>query len=182
MQSILVYCGSRSGYSELYKNTAKELGKLLAEHNYKLIYGGGNVGLMGVLSNAMLEHNGYVVGVMPKTLIGKEIANKNCTELIIVENMQDRKVLMEKMADVIVTLPGGFGTMDELFESLTNRQIGIHSKPTAILNINGVYNHIIAQIDTMVQEGFVSQANKDSILICNSAKELVQKLSTSLQH
>lgn len=176
MKSVLVYCGSRTGNSDVYVLTAKRLGQLLVQNNCKLIFGGGNVGLMGALSNAMLEAGGQVIGVIPKRLVDREVANKGCTELIVVENMQVRKVQMEEMADFIITLPGGYGSMDELFESLTNAQLGIHEKPVVILNQNGFYDALITQVDKMVEEGFVLPENRARLLVAETPEELIELL------
>jgi len=176
MKSVLVYCGSRSGNSDQYATAAARLGQLLAEKNYRLLFGGGNVGLMGVLSNAMLDHGGEVLGVMPQRLIDREIANRRCTELRIVKSMQERKALMEELADIIITLPGGYGSMDELFESLTNAQLDLHQKPVIILNTCGFYDHLIAQIDKMVDEGFLLKGNRDKVLVASTPEELLEML------
>lgn len=176
MKSVLVYCGSRSGNSDTYAHAAARLGELLAEKKYRLLFGGGNVGLMGILSNAMLDHGGEVLGVMPQRLIDREIANRRCTELRVVKSMQERKTLMEELADVIITLPGGYGSMDELFESLTNAQLGLHRKPVIILNTGGFYDPLIVQLDKMTEEGFLLKENREKLWIAGTPEELMQML------
>lgn len=173
MKSVLVYCGSRSGNSDLYAHAAKRLGELLAGKNYRLLFGGGNVGLMGVLSNAMLDLGAQVLGVMPQRLIEREIANLRCTELRVVTGMQERKALMEELADIIITLPGGYGSLDELFESLTNAQLGLHHKPVLILNTDGFYAHLIAQLDKMTEEGFLLKENREKVRIADTPEQLM---------
>ncbi len=176
MKSVLVYCGSRSGNSGQYAAAAARLGQLLAEKNYRLLFGGGNVGLMGVLSNAMLDSGGEVLGVMPQRLIDREIANRRCTELRIVKSMQERKALMEELADIIITLPGGYGSMDELFESLTNAQLGLHQKPVILLNTGGFYTPLMAQLDKMTEEGFLLKENREKVLVAGTPEELMKML------
>jgi len=176
MKSVLVYCGSRSGNSDTYAHAAARLGELLAEKNYRLLFGGGNVGLMGILSNAMLDRGGEVLGVMPQRLIDREIANRRCTELRVVKSMQERKTLMEELAEVIITLPGGYGSMDELFESLTNAQLGLHHKPVIILNTGGFYDPLIVQLDKMTEEGFLLKENREKLWIAATPEELMQML------
>jgi uncharacterized protein (TIGR00730 family) len=176
MPSILVYCGSRTGNSTLYTQEAERLGELMAQHNYRLLFGGGKVGLMGVISNRILEAGGEVVGVIPEHLVAREVANPNCTELLVVKNMQERKVLMEEMADIIVTLPGGYGSMDEVFESLTNAQLELHSKPIWILNTEGFYDHLLLQVDKMVEEGFVLPTNREKLKVAATADELMAEI------
>lgn len=176
MKSVLVYCGSRSGNSGQYATAAARLGQLLAEKNYRLLFGGGNVGLMGVLSNAMLDNGGEVLGVMPQRLIDREIANRRCTELRIVKSMQERKALMEELADIIITLPGGYGSMDELFESLTNAQLGLHQKPVILLNTGGFYTPLMAQLDKMTEEGFLLKENREKVLVAGTPEELMKML------
>lgn len=176
MKSVLVYCGSRSGNSDIYAKAAARLGELLAEKNYPLLFGGGNIGLMGALSNAMLDRGGQVLGVMPQRLIDREIANRRCTELRVVNSMQERKTLMEELADIIITLPGGYGSMDEMFESLTNTQLGLHHKPVFILNTSGFYDPLIAQMDKMVEEGFLVKENRDKVQVAATPEELMGML------
>ncbi|MET0717208.1 MAG: TIGR00730 family Rossman fold protein [Pseudoxanthomonas sp.] len=155
MKSICVYCGSNSGSKILYTERAAALGDRIAKEGLRLVYGGGNVGLMGVVANAVLEAGGQVTGVIPKQLADWEVAHRGLTELEIVGSMHERKARMFDLADGFVTLPGGFGTMEEIFEMLTWRQLGIGNKPCAFLDVDGFYAPLIGMIDRMVEERFL---------------------------
>ncbi|WP_337042937.1 TIGR00730 family Rossman fold protein [Emticicia sp. 17c] len=176
MKSILVYCGANTGKNPAYKLAAETLGKKLAENNIKLVYGAGSVGLMGVVADATLAHGGYVVGVIPDFLIKMEVGHKGLSELHEVETMHERKALMEKLCEGIIALPGGYGSIDELFEILTWAQLGLHSKPIGILNVNGFYDFLLKQLDLMVQEGFLKQESRDLLLIADNVDDLLQKM------
>ena len=151
MKSICVYCGSNSGSKSVYSERAAALGDRIAKDGLRLVYGGGNVGLMGVVANAVLEAGGEVIGVIPKQLVDWEVAHRGLTELEIVGSMHERKARMFDLSDGFVTLPGGFGTMDEMFEMLTWRQLGIGNKPCAFLDVDGFYAPLIGMIDRMVE-------------------------------
>lgn len=155
MKSICVYCGSNAGSKVIYSERAAALGDRIAKEGLRLIYGGGNVGLMGVVANAVLEAGGQVTGVIPKQLADWEVAHRGLTELEIVGSMHERKARMFDLADGFVTLPGGFGTMEEIFEMLTWRQLGIGNKPCAFLDVDGFYAPLIGMIDRMVEERFL---------------------------
>ena len=155
MKSICVYCGSNSGSKPAYTERAAALGDRIAKAGLRLVYGGGNVGLMGVVANAVLEAGGQVTGVIPKQLADWEVAHRGLTELEIVGSMHERKARMFDLSDGFVTLPGGFGTMEEIFEMLTWRQLGIGNKPCAFLDIDGFYEPLIGMIDRMVAERFL---------------------------
>ena len=155
MKSICVYCGSNAGSKIVYSERAAALGDRIAKEGLRLIYGGGNVGLMGVVANAVLEAGGQVTGVIPKQLADWEVAHRGLTELEIVGSMHERKARMFDLADGFVTLPGGFGTMEEIFEMLTWRQLGIGNKPCAFLDVDGFYAPLIGMIDRMVEERFL---------------------------
>jgi uncharacterized protein (TIGR00730 family) len=155
MKSICVYCGSNAGSKIIYSERAAALGDRIAKEGLRLIYGGGNVGLMGVVANAVLEAGGQVTGVIPKQLADWEVAHRGLTELEIVGSMHERKARMFELADGFVTLPGGFGTMEEIFEMLTWRQLGIGNKPCAFLDVDGFYAPLIGMIDRMVEERFL---------------------------
>lgn len=182
MKSVLVYCGSKTGNSEKYSIETQKLAQLFVDNGFKLIFGGGNVGLMGILSNTMLDLGGEVVGVIPQHLVDREVANNRCTELIVVKNMQERKVLMEEMADCIATLPGGYGSMDELFESLTNVQLGLHEKPISVLNTDGFYDSLLVQINKMAEEGFLLPQNRDRLLIAHTPEKLIELLNLGVKN
>jgi uncharacterized protein (TIGR00730 family) len=155
MKSICVYCGSNAGSKIIYSERAAALGDRIAKEGLRLIYGGGNVGLMGVVANAVLEAGGQVTGVIPQQLADWEVAHRGLTELEIVGSMHERKARMFDLADGFVTLPGGFGTMEEIFEMLTWRQLGIGNKPCAFLDVDGFYAPLIGMIDRMVEERFL---------------------------
>ncbi|UNK44119.1 TIGR00730 family Rossman fold protein [Luteimonas sp. S4-F44] len=155
MKSICVYCGSNSGSKPVYAERAMALGDRIARDGLQLVYGGGNVGLMGTVANAVLEAGGSVTGVIPKQLADWEVAHRGLTQLEIVDSMHARKMRMFELSDAFVALPGGFGTMEEIFEMLTWRQLGIGNKPCAFLDIDGFYAPLIGMIDRMVEERFL---------------------------
>ena len=155
MKSVCVYCGSNPGSRPIYTERAIALGDRLARDGLALVYGGGNVGLMGVVADAVLAAGGEVIGVIPEQLVGMEVAHRGVTRLEIVPNMHERKARMFDLSDGFVALPGGFGTLDEMFEMLTWRQLGIGNKPCAFLDVDGFYAPLVAMMDRMVAEGFV---------------------------
>ncbi len=155
MKTICVYCGSNAGAHPAYADAARALGKRIADDKLALVYGGGNVGLMGIVADAVLEHGGEVIGVIPEQLVNLEVAHKGVTQLEVVANMHERKQRMFDLGDAFVALPGGFGTLDEMFEMLTWRQLGIGNKPCAFLDANGFWQPLMAMIDTMVGERFL---------------------------
>ena len=155
MRSICVYCGSNAGSKPVYTERAIALGNRIAKEGLALVYGGGNVGLMGVVADAVLEAGGEVIGVIPEQLVNWEVAHKGVTRLEVVANMHERKARMFDLADGFVALPGGFGTLDEMFEMLTWRQLGIGDKPCAFLDVDGFYAPLLAMMDRMVEERFL---------------------------
>ena len=155
MKSICVYCGSNAGSKPIYTERAMALGDRIAKEELALVYGGGNVGLMGVVADAVLQAGGEVVGVIPEQLVNWEVAHKGVTRLEVVGSMHERKMRMFDLADGFVALPGGFGTLDEMFEMLTWRQLGIGNKPCAFLDVDGFYSPLMAMIDRMVEERFL---------------------------
>jgi len=155
MRAVCVYCGSRTGTRPLYAQRAAMLGTRLAQQNLALVYGGGNVGLMGITADAALAAGGEVIGVIPEQLVGWEVAHRGVTRLEIVANMHERKARMFDLSDAFVALPGGFGTLDEMFEMLTWRQLGLGDKPCAFLDVDGFYAPLVAMMDRMVEEGFL---------------------------
>ena len=155
MRSVCVYCGSNPGSRPIYTERAIALGDRLAKDGLALVYGGGNVGLMGVVADAVLAAGGEVIGVIPEQLVGWEVAHRGVTRLEVVPNMHERKARMFDLSDAFVALPGGFGTLDEMFEMLTWRQLGIGNKPCAFLDVDGFYTPLVAMMDRMVAEGFV---------------------------
>jgi len=177
MKKIAIYCGSSAGPNEIYRTQAAQLGKYLAENDIHVIFGGGKVGIMGILADAALEAGGKVTGVIPGFLHVKEVAHSGLTELITVETMHQRKALIEQMCDAAIALPGGFGTLDELFEMLTWGQLGLHDKAVGMLNTNGFYDHILSAIDRMVSEGFLKDLNRDMILVSEHIEELIERMT-----
>ena len=155
MRAVCVYCGSNPGSRPSYTERAIALGDRLAKDGLALVYGGGNVGLMGVVADAVLAAGGEVIGVIPEQLVGWEVAHRGVTRLEVVPNMHERKARMFDLSDGFVALPGGFGTLDEMFEMLTWRQLGIGNKPCAFLDVDGFYAPLVAMMDRMVAEGFV---------------------------
>ena len=155
MKTLCVYCGSNTGSKPIYTERAMALGERIARDGLALVYGGGNVGLMGVVADAVLQAGGEVIGVIPEQLVGWEVAHKGVTRLEVVANMHERKKRMFDLSDAFVALPGGFGTLDEMFEMLTWRQLGIGNRPCAFLDVDGFYQPLIGMIDRMVEERFL---------------------------
>ena len=176
MKSICVFCGSNSGCDPAYRFAAEAVGTLLAEKNITLVYGGAQIGLMGVLADSALKQGGKVIGVIPEVLKGKELAHRHLTRLEIVDSMQTRKSRMADLSDAFFILPGGLGTMDELFEVWTWVQIGLHDKPSALLNVNGYYNDLVAFLDRTVADAFVSQTLRARLLIDSDPDRLVTRI------
>lgn len=163
LKSICVYCGSNSGDKPVYVEQATLLGKRIAEENMTLVYGGGNVGLMGTVANAVLESGGEVIGIIPQQLVDWEVAHHNVTKLEIVTTMHQRKSRMFELSDAFVAMPGGFGTMEEIFEMLTWRQLGISQKPCAFLDVDGFYQPLISMIDSMVEHRFLHPDQRNDL-------------------
>jgi hypothetical protein len=177
MKRIVVFCGSSLGFNPVYKEAAIELGNYFVNNNIGLVYGGGKIGMMGALSDAILDKNGEVIGVIPKLLEKEEVLHLGVEEMIICKNMSERKVIMSKLVDGYITLPGGFGTLDELFEALTLSQLYIEQKPVGLLNINGFFDGILTQIDKMVVEGYVKPENKKLLIVEDSVEKLLEKMN-----
>lgn len=177
MKKVAVFCGSSIGFNAVYKNAAIELGNYLADNKIAMIYGAGKIGMMGATADAMLAKNGEVIGVIPDLLRHEEVMHSAVSEIILTKNMSERKVLMSKLVDAYVTLPGGFGTLDEIFEVLTLQQLYIEKKPVGLLNVNGFFDFLIKQLDVMVEEGFLQPKNRAMLIIGNSVEELMRKLS-----
>ncbi len=176
MKSVAVYCGSSSGNQEIYTQQAQEMGRELARRGLTLVYGGGCVGLMGTIADAVLAAGGKVIGVIPGFLADKELAHQGCTELHIVDTMHQRKLLMADLADGFVAMPGGFGTLEELFEVLTWGQLGLHDKPVGLLNTQGFYDTLLALLDHMSAEAFLRQENRGQVLQSVSAATLLDAM------
>jgi uncharacterized protein (TIGR00730 family) len=171
-KSIAVFCGSKSGNNPLFEEHATKLGNLLAENKILLIYGGGNKGIMGAVANGVMDKNGQVIGIIPETLMGWEQHHEGISELIVVENMHIRKRMMYERSDAAIILPGGFGTLDELFEMLTWNQLSIHNKPIYILNTGGFYDSLLTHIKNMVKENFLYLTMEDAFTIASNPSEI----------
>jgi uncharacterized protein (TIGR00730 family) len=170
--SLAVFCGSKAGNNPLYEAHAKTLGYILAEQNITLIYGGGNKGIMGAVANAVLEKNGKVIGIIPQLLTDLEHSHQGITELFVVGDMHVRKKMLYEKCDAAIILPGGFGTLDELFEMLTWNQLNIHNKKILILNSAGFYDHLLAHAKKMQQEDFLYDSIEDRISIITEPDEI----------
>lgn len=176
MKRIAVFCGSSSGHNDIYRQTAVLLGKYLVANRIGLVYGGGRVGLMGVLADTVMDGQGEVIGVIPNLLRHEEVAHKKITQMIVTRKMSKRKVKISKLVDGYIALPGGFGTMDELFEALTLGQLAIEEKPVGILNINGFFEPMLKQLELMVREGFLHPENQSMLLVSDSVEDLFKKM------
>ena len=176
MKRICVYCGSSPGSHPDYIKMAAELGTQLAQSGIGLVYGGGNIGMMGVLANHARKHNGHVTGVITRHLMEMEVAFTDLTDLRVVETMHERKTVMADLADGFIALPGGFGTMDEMFEVLTWAQLNLHKKPCGFLNVNGYFDKLLDFIDHMISQQFAGDVCKSLILTGNTAKDILDQL------
>lgn len=176
MKRITVFCASSFGTEKIYEEQAIALGITLAEQNIELVYGGANVGLMGAVADGALNAGGKVIGVLPNFLRSKEIAHLGLTELILVESMHERKTKMNDLCDGVIALPGGFGTLEELFEMLTWAQLGLHKKPIAILNVNGFYDSLIALLQTMTEKGLLKEVNREMLLVSDNIDDLLDQM------
>lgn len=177
IQRIAVFCGSSNGVNPHYSGAAYSLGKYLAQNNIELVYGGAQIGLMGTLARGVLENNGTVIGVIPHFLSAKEIVHDGLTELILVDSMHERKMKMHELTDASIALPGGFGTLDELFEMLTWSQLGMHQKPTAIWNVNNYFLPLKTFISKMLDEGFIQSSHKEMLILESELEVLMDKIN-----
>ena len=177
LKRICVFCGSSAGVHSLYAEAAQAVGRLLCRRGIELVYGGGNVGLMGVLADACLAGGSQVIGVIPQALVEGEVAHLGLTELRVVKSMHERKAVMAELSDAFVALPGGYGTWEELFEMLTWTQLGLQRKPCGLLNVNGYYDPLLELADQAVSEGFLRGANRELLLSDDDAERLLDRLS-----
>jgi uncharacterized protein (TIGR00730 family) len=175
---ICVFCGAASGRATTYAAAARGLGELLAARGIGLVYGGGNVGLMGVLADAVLDAGGQAVGVIPQQLVDREIAHTGLTELHVVDNLHQRKARMAELADAFLTLPGGVGTMEELFEVWSWGKLGLHSKPCGLLNVDGYFDSLRALTDQMVTQGFLEPEYREMLVIEEQPGVLLDRLAS----
>jgi uncharacterized protein (TIGR00730 family) len=173
---ICVFCGSSHGVRPSYRNAAQRLGKAITSHGMGLVYGGGGVGLMGVIADAVLEEQGEVIGVLPRALFNKELAHYGLTELRIVSSMHERKALMAELSDSFIAMPGGFGTFEEFFEVVTWAQLGLHTKPIGILNVDGYFDLFFKFLEHMVQEGFIKPKHQQLMVTSQDPNELLSLL------
>lgn len=173
MNSIAVYCGAKTGNNDIYTRTAQEVGTTLAQQNIKIIYGAGNVGLMGVVADSAIAHKGQIVGVIPHFLQDLEVAHTQLTELILCDSMHERKVIMTDLSQGAIILPGGFGTLDELFEILTLTQLAQVNQSIGILNINGFYDALLQHFHHMHKEGFVKDIHLNMVCVADNVEELL---------
>ena len=173
---IAVYCGSSLGKNSIYAAQALRLGKILAEKNIEIVYGGGKTGLMGAVADGALAAGGKVIGVIPAFLHTPELSHAGLSQLVTVNSMHERKYAICEMCDAAIALPGGFGTMDEFFEMITWNQLELHQKPIALLNLNRYFNPLLQQLKRMVTEGFLKNEHRQKIICANSVEEIAPKL------
>jgi uncharacterized protein (TIGR00730 family) len=171
--NVCVFCGSSTGEDTVYAETARKTGQLLAAYGHVLIYGGGNIGLMGILADAALHNKGQVIGVIPDFLMKREVGHQGLTDLIVVSSMHERKKKMADLADVFMALPGGWGTLDELAEILTWRQLGLIDQPVGLLNINSFFTPLVAQMKIMSEKGFLHPSNLGFLNVEDSPEKLL---------
>ena len=178
MKRIAVYCGSNQGTRPEYAAAAQSLGTLLAREKIELVYGGGMVGLMGIVADAVLQHGGHVIGVIPEKLVIKEVVHEKLPDLRVVKTMHERKALMAELADGFIALPGGYGTFEEFFEVLAWSQLGWHPKPFGLLNIAGFYRPLLEFLDHTRDEGFIRPQHRELVLAESDAEKLLHRLKT----
>ena len=176
-KSICVFCGSSFGSRPIYLETAQNVGRILAERGIQLVYGGGCVGLMGAMADTALQHGGRVIGVIPESLVAKEVAHKGLPDLRVVESMHERKALMAGLSDAFIALPGGFGTYEEFCEVLTWGQLGLHRKPFGLLNVAGFYDPLLALFDHAVAEEFIRPVHRDLVTVETDFEKLLERLA-----
>ncbi len=176
MKRLTVFCGSSNGSNKVFINEAYKLGQKLVENEIELVYGGANVGLMGIVADSVLENKGVAIGVLPHFLNKVEVEYKGLSELILVDSMHKRKAKMNQLSDGVITLPGGFGTLEEFFEMLTWAQLGLHKKPIAIYNIDGFYDDLLLFIKSMVTKGFLKQENYDMLIVSDDLDDLFDQI------
>jgi hypothetical protein len=177
MKRVCAFCGSNAGSNLVYQDAATHMGAAIARRGLGLVYGGGGIGLMKVLADAVLGEGGEVIGVIPSSLIGKEAAHEGLTDLRVVGSMHERKALMADLSDAFVALPGAYGTLDEFCEALTWAQLGLHRKPCGLLNVDGFYDQLIAHFDRLVAEEFLSPTNRSLVIEARDPESLLDALS-----
>lgn len=177
---ICVYCGSKSGINSSYAEAVKELGAILNDRSYGLVYGGGRIGLMGTIADTVLKANSEVIGVIPEDLLQREVGHNHLTELKVVQSMHKRKEVMADLSDAFIALPGGLGTFEELFEILTWSQLGLHQKPVGLLNIDGYYDTLLSFLDQTVEKGFMNHNYREFITVEENPAKLIDAFETIL--
>ncbi|RUO31918.1 TIGR00730 family Rossman fold protein [Aliidiomarina sedimenti] len=178
MKSICIYCGSNPGRGAVYAGAARELARELVNRDLKLVYGGASVGIMGLIADTVLELGGEAVGVIPEALVRKEVAHANLTELFVTQSMHERKTLMSELSDGFIAMPGGIGTLEEIFEVWTWAQLGFHGKPCGLLNVDGYFDSLIAFLDNAVAEQFVQQPHRDMLIVDAVADTLLDRFAS----
>jgi hypothetical protein len=178
LKSICVYCGSNTGSLPIYADVAAGAGRSLAELGIRIVYGGGRVGLMGIVADAAISAGGEVIGIIPAALDRREVAHTGLTELHIVKTMHERKAMMAELSHAFLTLPGGLGTLEELFETLTWSQLGIHCKPVGLINVDDFFDPLLAMLDSFVTTGFLRQEHRDLLLEAQTLPDMITQLQT----
>lgn len=176
-QRVCVYCGSHDGYDAAFRESAEQLGRVFAQRKLELVYGGGNVGLMGRIADAVIAGGGRVTGVIPRDLQERELAHGGATELVVVESMHERKARMADAADAFIALPGGIGTLEELFETFTWLQLGFHDKPLGLLNVRGFYDTLLRFLDQLVDQGFLRASHRSMLAVDTDPERLLDTLA-----
>jgi uncharacterized protein (TIGR00730 family) len=177
LKRLCVFCGSSRGGNPAYSEAAQELGRLLAQRGLELVFGGGHIGLMGVLADAVIAAGGHTIGVIPRSMVDRELAHAGLAQLHIVDTMHERKARMADLADAFIALPGGFGTADELFEILTWAQLGIHQKPVGLVNTAGFFDPLLAWLDRAVSNGFLKPKHRRLLIKAATVRELLDRLN-----
>jgi len=178
MKGLSIFCGASTGNKDIYKLKAQELGRKLVDKNIDLVFGGGKVGMMGIIADEVLKNNGKVIGVIPNFMTSKEIEHEGCTEIIRTKTMHERKMQMFKLSEGAIAMPGGYGTFDEIFEMLTWAQLGLHQYPIAFLNTNSYFDHLYKMLENMRNEGFLKQENLDLVIIEEDIDTLIEKMES----
>jgi uncharacterized protein (TIGR00730 family) len=178
IKRVCIFCGSRKGRRLAYEEAAKRMGTVLAKRGIGVVYGGGSVGLMGVIADSVISEGGEIIGVIPKALVAREVVHTGLTDLHIVGSMHERKALMSRLSDAFIALPGGFGTLEEFCEVLTWAQLGLHKKPCGILNVEGFYDPLLLLFNRAVEEGFVSPEHRMLVLVETEPERLLELLET----
>ena len=176
MKSITVFCGASEGNIPIYKEVGFQTGKLLASRSIEVVFGGGKIGIMGAVADGALSEGGVVTGVIPKFLRTKEVTHYGVTNLHVVDTMHERKMLMHRLSQGVMALPGGYGTLDELFEILTWGQLGMHEYPIGLLNVNGYFDHLVSFVNHMCNEGFLNTTVRDLILVDDDTNRLIDRM------